>query len=117
MSSKAIGHIYQVGIKYIENIKFVWYFKSNKKFLFLLLLIDPVLYVFNKIDAYRYPEDAEQPFDKDVFWGNFQKTYASHAKAVLFISAKDHTNITPFRETITTIVKERYKAIYPNYLY
>lgn len=51
MLSKAIGHIYQVGIKYIENIKFVWDFKSNKKFLFLLLLIDPVLYVFNKIDA------------------------------------------------------------------
>lgn len=77
----------------------------------------PVLLVFNKIDAYNYPEDAEQPFDAASFWENFKRNYESHAVAVLFISAKDHTNITPFRETITSIVKERYKANYPNYLY
>lgn len=77
----------------------------------------PILLVFNKIDAYHYPEEAEQPFDPEAFWENFKKNYAAGAKAVLFISAKDHTNLSNFRDTITSIVKEKYKAIYPNYLY
>ncbi|HSZ71810.1 MAG TPA: GTPase HflX [Cytophagaceae bacterium] len=77
----------------------------------------PVLLVFNKIDAYHYPEDSEQPLDKEFFWNNFKKSYASASQEVLFISAKDHTNVASFRETIARIVKDKHKSIYPHYLY
>jgi GTPase len=77
----------------------------------------PVLLVFNKMDAYHYPEDVEQPFDKNSFWENFKRNHTSSAKDILFISAKDHTNIVHLRETITAMVKEKYKVNYPNYLY
>ncbi|MDB5273690.1 MAG: GTP-binding protein HflX [Chitinophagaceae bacterium] len=76
----------------------------------------PVLLVFNKIDAYQYPEDVE-PIEPAAFWLNFQKGHSAHSSEVLFISAKDHTNVAVLRETIARIVKEKYKAIYPNYLY
>jgi GTP-binding protein HflX len=76
----------------------------------------PVLLVFNKIDAYQYPEDTE-PIEPAAFWENFKKAHTTSSSEVLFISAKDHTNVAVLRETIARIVKEKYKAIYPNYLY
>ncbi len=77
----------------------------------------PILLVFNKIDAYTFPEDQDPALSSEDFWKGFQKNYASIAQEILFVSAKDQINVSLLRETIAKLAKGKFLAKYPNYLY
>lgn len=77
----------------------------------------PILLVFNKIDAYHFPEDQDPELTPADFWKGFQKNYTSIAQEILFVSAKDQVNVALLRETIAKLAKGKFLAKYPNYLY
>jgi GTPase len=77
----------------------------------------PVLLVFNKIDAYAFPEDRDPELSKEQFWKGFEKNYAAMAQEILFISAKDQRDVATLRETLARLAKAKFMAKYPNYLY
>ncbi len=77
----------------------------------------PILLVFNKIDAYIFPDDLDPTISPALFWEGFEKKYTSKGQEVLFISAKDQTNVALLRDTITKLAKGKFLAKYPNYLY
>jgi GTPase len=77
----------------------------------------PILLVFNKIDAYQFPEDRDPELSTEQFWKGFEKNYTSMAQEILFISAKNQQNVSTLRDTLARLAKAKFMAKYPNYLY
>jgi len=78
----------------------------------------PTIYVFNKIDAYSYVEKEEDdltPVSKENFTlDDLKKSWMQKMNSnVLFISAKDKTNMQEFRDLLYQEVKKIHIKRYP----
>ena len=77
----------------------------------------PIILVFNKIDAYHFPEDRDPELSTELFWEGFKNNYINLAQDIIFISAKNQDNIVTLRDTIGNLAKSKFRSKYPNYLY
>jgi len=84
----------------------------------------PVMYIFNKIDAYTFIEKEEDdltPITKENYTLNdLQKTWMAKIDDItLFISAKNKINMQEFKDTLYSEVKKIHQKRYPynNFLY
>lgn len=74
----------------------------------------PILLVFNKIDAYKVEtEEAEEsPIEL------LKNSYLNNpAKSLVFVSAKEKSNIAELREKLIEMIYPRHMEIYPNYVW
>lgn len=74
----------------------------------------PILLVFNKIDSY-----IEENEDTDVSPLELLKnSYLNNpAKSLVFISAKEKTNLQELRQKMVELIYPRHMEIYPNYVW
>jgi GTPase len=77
----------------------------------------PIILVFNKIDAYIFPEDRDPELSTEQFWNGFRNNYTNLAQEIIFISAKNQDNVATLRDTIGALAKSKFRSKYPNYLY
>jgi GTPase len=79
----------------------------------------PMLFVFNKIDAYTFVEKEEDDLTpstkQNVSLEELKKSWMAKANSsTVFISAGKNENITELRKKIVELVKEVHRKIYPN---
>ncbi len=83
----------------------------------------PMIYVFNKIDAYRYEEkdedDLTEPTEANWTLEQLQRHWEGKQGMSLFVSAAARTNIEALRETLYAEVARIHAIRYPynNFLY
>lgn len=78
----------------------------------------PMLYVFNKIDAFSHVEKEEDDLTpstrENISLDDWKKTwFAKHGKRALFISAKEKTNVEEFKEIVYKEVREVHTQRFP----
>lgn len=78
----------------------------------------PMLYIFNKIDAYSYQEKEEDdltPITKEnLTLDDWKRSWmANHENSALFISAKEKSNIDEFKELVYKEVKKVHVKRFP----
>jgi GTP-binding protein HflX len=84
-----------------------------------------VIVVFNKIDAYRHlhkdEDDLSPVLRENLTLEQMKNSWmaANNDVKTIFISAKNKTNLSEFRELLYSEVKDLHKLRYPynNYLY
>ena len=85
--------------------------------------------VFNKIDLYEQPDDAQQDEDwqevteatkrlpMDALIEQLRKSYhASKADHVVFVSAEHNENMAELRRHLSALVRDKHFLIYPNWI-